>query len=194
MIETKLIIGLGNPETQYSLTRHNIGFMTLDAYANHHNSKNGMIKTNRKLNVRYSLNSVVLFKPPDGMNNSGMSISEIKGKLNIDNKNVLVIHDEMDFEFGVVKIKSFTKNTKHNGVRSVSKYIGPDFARVRIGVGRPIDKNRSEYDHVLSNFGLEENKQMCILSKLIIDIVDSFIEHGVQKTMSVYNSKGEANE
>ena len=193
MNDIKLIAGLGNVGKLYASNRHNIGFMMLDAYANHHNSKNGMIKTSRKLNVRYSLGSVILLKPPDFMNSSGEAIKEVKEKLDIDNKNILVIHDDMDFDFSVVRLKSQTKNTKHNGVKSVSNCIGNDFARCRVGVGRPLYKDQTEYDYVLSNFSLNENKQMCLLSQLVIEIVDSFVEHGVQKTMNKYNKLGVSN-
>ena len=185
MNDTKLIVGLGNPGDKFALNRHNIGFMMLDTYAIQHNFKNGMLKTNRKLDVKCSLDSIILLKPPDFMNSSGLAVKEIRDKLDIKNENILVIHDEMDFDFGVVKVKGSTKGTKHNGIKSVAENIGNDFARCRIGIGRPTDQ--TEYEYVLSNFALGEIKCMCELSSLVIKIVDDFIGHGVQYVMNHYN-------
>ncbi|MFA5024166.1 MAG: aminoacyl-tRNA hydrolase [Patescibacteria group bacterium] len=183
--DIKLIVGLGNPTKKYALTRHNIGFMMADCYANANKFKNGTIKGN-DIRIKYTDSSVILLKPQDYMNNSGISVRAVKEQLEIENKNILVIHDEMDLDFGIMRVKAQTKNTQHNGIKSIAQNIGNDFARLRFGIGR--SKYQTGYDYVLSPFANGERKCMCELSITVINIIDCFVEHGVQQAMQQFNS------
>lgn len=192
MKNTKLIVGLGNPGERYKFNRHNIGFMSLDMYASHRNFENGILKTpNGKVNIKHKVvfeHPVILLKPQDFMNSSGIATSFAVKELQVDNSNVLVIHDDMDFEFGQFKIKSGGGYGGHKGIQSIIDKIGKDFNRFKIGIGRP-NKGQIAIDYVLSDFNMSERKSFCELCNLVIEIVDSFIEHGAQLTMNHYNKK-----
>ncbi len=149
-----LVAGLGNPGEKYSLTRHNIGFLVIDeitrGLANTSNINNPKFKSQ----TLKSLNSLYV-KPQTFMNLSGESIIAIADYYDIPNDNIIVIHDDIDLEFGVVKFKIGGGHGGHNGLRSIDSHIGKDYIRVRIGVGKP--ENKSDVpNYVLSNFSKDE--------------------------------------
>lgn len=193
MNKIKLIVGLGNPG-DHKFNRHNVGFIALDMYASHHGFEDGILKTpSGKINIKHKIvfdHPVILLKPQDFMNSSGIATSFVVKELQVDNSNVLVIHDDMDFEFGQFKIKSDGGYGGHKGIQSIIDRIGSDFGRFRIGIGRP-NKRQTAIDYVLSNFKCEETKRFCNICSIIINICDSFVEYGCQKTMNKYNSLGE---
>lgn len=186
----KLIIGLGNPEPRFKLNRHNTGFILVDAYISGRKLYDGFVKTSGGL-VKVSCGivakqPVVILKPQDWMNSSGKSAGLVKSALQVENKDILLIHDDMDFEFGEYKLKSSGSGGNHNGVKSVIDSIGKDFNRFRIGIGRPRDE-QTAYDYVLSDFETNELKWFCDLVSLTTSIVDGFIEHGAQWAMNTFN-------
>jgi peptidyl-tRNA hydrolase, PTH1 family len=188
----KLIVGLGNPEPKYKLNRHNIGFILADAYARSRNFKNGLVRTsNKPIAIQCGIvakQPVVILKPQDWMNSSGVSVKLIEMVLKQKNEDVLVIHDDLSFDFGDFKLKPNGSSGGHNGVQSIINTIGKDFNRFRVGIGSP-EEGQTPYDYVLSDFTLSEQKWFCELCSLTISIVDSFIEHGAQKTMNTFNSR-----
>jgi len=188
----KLIIGLGNPEPKYKLNRHNIGFILADAYAESKHLKPGYVKTEQGLIVvRCGIvkdQPVAILKPQDWMNSSGKSVRLVEQSLKIDHKDIMLIHDDMDFEFGEHKLRASGSSGNHNGVKSVIDAIGKDFNRFRVGVGRP-NEWQTAYEYILSDFNMSELKWFCDLCSLTISIVDGFIEHGAQWAMNTFNRR-----
>lgn len=149
----KIIVGLGNPGALYQLTRHNIGFLVLDQFANDNNI---IISTNR-FHSTYGIGwigseKILLVKPMTFMNRSGISVKKIFDFFSADIKDLLIIHDDLDIPFGFIRFKRRGGDGGHQGVRSIINSLGDDkFLRMKIGIGRPPDKiDPSEY--VLSQF------------------------------------------
>lgn len=134
----KLIVGLGNPGAKYAGHRHNIGFMALDRIAADHGFPAWKGKHQGSLSDgRFGSDRVVLLKPETYMNNSGQSIQAAMRFYKLEPEDVIVLHDEIDLAPGKVKFKQGGGHAGHNGLRSVHNHIGPDYARVRLGVGHP---------------------------------------------------------
>ena len=160
-----LIAGLGNPGERYRLTRHNIGFLVIDEITKNLSSSN-INKSNFKAEVLKSGNNLFV-KPQTYMNNSGESIIAISDYYNIPNKDIIIIHDDLDLPFGTLKFKIDGGHGGHNGLKSIDSHIGKDYIRVRVGIGKPKDKaNVAAF--VLSNFSKEElNKLQDIIPHII---------------------------
>ena len=183
-----LVVGLGNPGRSYTKTRHNIGFMVLDALADAFSigvekKKNdvifgrGVIKGER----------VILVKPMAYMNRSGPSVRRFADYFGIPGENMLVIHDDIDLTFERLKIKMKGGHGGHNGIRSMIDAFGSgDFARLRIGVGRPGD-HKGVTDHVLGRFSESEQN---VLDQLIMRARDAAVTilcDGIQEGMNAFN-------
>ena len=151
-----LIVGLGNPDAKYSQHRHNVGFMVIDALARKYNIFTSQQKFRGAFATVITENkSFALLQPHTWMNESGISTEGARSFYNIDAQNVIVIHDELDFDFGTVKIKMGGGDAGHNGLRSaISIMKTQDFIRVRIGISKPMFTPVVNY--VLSNFSDEE--------------------------------------
>lgn len=138
----KLIVGLGNPGAKYARNRHNIGFMALDRIAEDHGfapwkSKHQGVTTEG----RFGEERAVLLKPEKFMNNSGQSVQAAMRFHKLEPSDVIVLHDEIDLAPGKVKCKTGGGHAGHNGLRSIHAHIGPDYDRVRLGVGHPGHKD-----------------------------------------------------
>lgn len=148
----KLIVGLGNPGQQYEKTRHNVGFWFVDALAERCNANWSVEK---KFNGRYALvemcgNKVYLLKPDTFMNLSGQSVSALQRYYNLALMECLIVHDELDFEPGALRIKQGGGHAGHNGLKSIIACLGgAEFKRMRFGIGRPKAEG-SVADYVLS--------------------------------------------
>ncbi len=147
-----LFVGLGNPGAEYTENRHNAGFMVADAIARHHDFPaprqrfHGHVAEGRIAEAK-----VLLFKPGTYMNESGLAIGEVSRYFKIPPGEIVVFHDEIDLAPGKVRVKKGGGNAGHNGLRSIDAHIGPDFWRVRIGVGHPGSKEAGQA-YVLRNF------------------------------------------
>lgn len=177
----KLVVGLGNPGTKYAKNRHNVGFMVAD----HLFSDSGFPEWKDKFNGLFTKGSVagediVLLKPQTFMNESGKSVQAAVAFLKLDVKNeLLILHDELDLEFGDVRLKVGGGHAGQNGIRSIIAALGPDFARVRIGIGRPPAGFRGEVaDYVLSNFDAVEAARAVDIVKKAGDAARRWIEKG----------------
>jgi PTH1 family peptidyl-tRNA hydrolase len=151
-----LHVGLGNPGKEYELHRHNIGFMAIDNLLEFYNIK----IDKEKFNGSYAMHSssvrkIILLKPQTFMNNSGTCVSSIMNYYSIKPSSVIVWHDEIDLEKGKVRVKFGGGHGGHNGIRDISKYIGDEYYRVRIGIGRP-EKYITPSKWVLSPFYKED--------------------------------------
>jgi peptidyl-tRNA hydrolase, PTH1 family len=186
----RLVAGLGNPGRIYSGTRHNAGFMVVDEVAEAFSIE--LFK--RKFNALFGTGSiagveVVLAKPMDFMNRSGPPVQQIAGYFRISREDILVVHDDIDLEYGRLKIKEKGGDGGHKGVRSImDAFGGGDFARLRIGVGRP-DAGNGAADYVLDNFAFEEKK---VLSEIIASAKDAVVTilcKGTKDGMNRFNNK-----
>ncbi len=163
-----LIVGLGNIGEKYQLTRHNVGFLVIDEITKSLTTSN-ITKSNFKAEVLKS-GYTLFVKPNTYMNHSGESVIAIKDYYKIDIGNIIVIHDDLDLPFGTVKFKIGGGHGGHNGLKSIDSYIGKEYIRIRVGIGKPLSKvDVSNY--VLSNFSKEElNKLEGIISHTILAI------------------------
>ncbi len=148
----RLIVGLGNPGPEYAQTRHNIGFMALDALA----SSVRAAPWQRKYKAQIAAaeidgHDVLLIKPMTFMNLSGESVGEAMRFYKLEAKDVIVFHDDIDLASGKVKVKQGGGNAGHNGLKSLDAHIGNDYWRVRLGIGRPENKDMV-HDYVLNGF------------------------------------------
>lgn len=182
MAETWLIAGLGNPGPRYELTRHNVGQMVVDELAGRRNEAFGQHKANARVVetwVRPGGAKIVLAKPNSFMNVSGGPVSSLAKFFSVDPGHVIVVHDELDIPFDTLKLKSGGGHGGHNGVRDVAKALGtPDFARVRVGVGRPPGR-QDPADWVLSPFSATERRTLGALVSDAADAVEEIIEDGL---------------
>ena len=176
-----IIIGLGNSGIEFDLTRHNIGFEVLDII----NSKKE--KWHKGENYLWCLNKYlnsIMLKPTTGMNLSGIAARNAIDAV-ADTANIIIIYDDMDFEPGQVRIKEDGGDGKHNGLRSIINKIGPNFIRVRVGIGKP-PKDKG-IDFVLGRFSGNDRKLMDDAIQDAAEAVSWIIQDGIQKAMNKFN-------
>ena len=138
----KLIVGLGNPGAKYARNRHNIGFMALDQIASDHGFPSWKGKHQGSVSEgRFGSTRAILLKPETFMNNSGQSVQAAMRYYKLEPADIIVFHDEIDLAPGKVKFKTGGGHAGHNGLRSIHAHIGPEYARVRLGVGHPGHKD-----------------------------------------------------
>ena len=184
-----LLVGLGNPTPNSQNNRHNIGFKIVDAI----NQKFGLSKQKPKFKGLLTTgnigeNKIYAIKPLTFMNNSGICIRELIEYFKIDVEDVIVFHDDLDIEFGKIKAKFGGSNAGHNGIASIDKFIGKDYSRVRIGIGKP--KNNIEVaDYVLQNFDDDESVGIENISKNIIESISILVEKKLDLFSSTVNNK-----
>ena len=184
-----LFVGLGNPSPNSENNRHNIGFKIIDAI----NEKYGLSKQKPKfkgLLTTGNINNKKIYaiKPLTFMNNSGICIRELIEYFKIDAEDVIVFHDDLDVDFGKVKAKFGGTSAGHNGIESIDKFIGKDYSRVRIGIGKPETKTDvSEY--VLKNFDEEEIKELKKITSNITEYLSILVDKKLDLFSSTVNNK-----
>ena len=188
-MSTHLIAGLGNPGPKYAGNRHNVGFMTIDVLADRWGAPSSREKFKGFYSkVRVGERDVVLLKPMTYMNLSGESVQAAMQFFKVPLENVVCIHDELDLEFGVVRLKSGGGTAGHNGLRSMVQHAGgSDFLRCRIGIGRP-PRGRTE-SWVLSDFGSLERAELPDVLDLAADMVESTVRDGVREAMNRHHGR-----
>lgn len=164
------IIGLGNPGPRFAFTPHNIGFLILDQLADKYSEgtwqeKKDMLTTSISINDQ----KLLLVKPQTFMNNSGHILTQLH-KQGIKQNNLLVVHDEIDYPFGKINFKQGGSARGHNGLRSLIEHGGQNFARLRVGVGRP--EERHQVSHFVTAPFEESNEQVTKLIKQAIDSIE----------------------
>lgn len=182
----KLIVGLGNPGKTYANTRHNIGFMALDHFANTDNwkSKWSSLYTEKIMNNE----KVLLIKPETYMNLSGNALIEFVNFYKVNLEDILVIHDDLDLPVGTYRLKISSRDGGHNGIKSIIEKLGStNFARLKIGISN--NKTIDTKDYVLGKFRKDELEIYEKLYPTFDDIIISFITDGIDKTMNKYNRK-----
>lgn len=172
----KLIVGLGNPGSEYAGTRHNLGFEVVDKIVA---GKIASPEMNKKINALvYKLGGVVLIKPQTFMNLSGRAVKAALDFYKIELTNLLVVHDEVDLEFGEIKHQYDRGSAGHNGVGSVVVALGSkEFHRLRIGVGRPENPSVETADFVLQKFPKEDKEVVQRLVARAAETTINWAEH-----------------
>lgn len=175
----KLIIGLGNPETKYTGTRHNVGFFMVDAYAH---EKGGAFRDKAKFKAEIcelsgSSEKVLLVKPTTFYNLSGEAVRAIADFYKVEPSDILVIHDELALPFGTIRSRIGGSDAGNNGIKSITEHIGPDTARIRVGIWNELRDKMDDADFVLAKFSNDEASNLKEQSKKVIDIIDDFIQN-----------------
>jgi PTH1 family peptidyl-tRNA hydrolase len=182
----RLIVGLGNPGKEYRETRHNIGFMVVDAIVTRHD-----LRWRTDSDLSYAKNfggpEFLVVKPETFMNRSGFAVARFADYHNIDRKDLLVVVDEVDLSLGRIRARQRGSAGTHNGLKSVVEQLGTtEFPRLRLGIGRG-DSRRDLADYVLSKF---EPGELPVLEEFITraaDAAEMFAAEGIEKVMNRYN-------
>ena len=179
-----LLVGLGNPTPDSENNRHNVGFKIIDTI----NKEFSLSKQKPKFKGLLTTGNignkkVYAIKPLTFMNNSGICIRELLEYFKINVENVIVFHDDLDVDFGKIKAKFGGSDAGHNGIASIDKFIGKDYSRVRLGIGKPKTKMEIS-DYVLQNFDEEE---ITGVEKILENITDS-ISILIKKKLDLFSS------
>jgi peptidyl-tRNA hydrolase, PTH1 family len=153
----KLLVGLGNPEPEHAGQRHNFGFMALDQI----HAVTAATPWQKKFHGMMAICSLngqklILFKPQNFMNLSGPPVLAMAQFYKINAADILVFHDELELPLGKIRIKQGGGHAGHNGLKSIDMALGPDYWRIRLGIGRPLHPDHAVHDYVLQNFAKEE--------------------------------------
>ncbi|MFI9778869.1 aminoacyl-tRNA hydrolase [Streptomyces sp. NPDC051956] len=189
-----LIVGLGNPGPEYAMNRHNVGFMVADLLAERIGGKfkragkaqaqvlEGRIGAPGPQNRR-----VILAKPMSFMNVSGGPVTGLRDFYKVPVGNIVAIHDELDIDYGTMRLKLGGGDNGHNGLKSITKSMGADYHRVRFGIGRPPGRMQVA-DFVLKDFSSTERKELDYLVDRAADAVECLVTEGLERAQSAYNS------
>lgn len=190
MAEPLLVVGLGNPGPNYARTRHNLGFMVADILADRIGSgfkvhkKSGAEVTTGRLGNR----AVVLAKPRVYMNESGRQVGPLAKFYSVDAADVVVLHDELDIDFGRIRLKLGGGEGGHNGLRSVASALGTkDFQRVRIGVGRPPGR-KDPAAYVLESFSAAERPEVPTICEQAADATELLLAQGLEAAQNIVHA------
>ena len=184
-----LFVGLGNPTPDSENNRHNVGFKIIDAI----NKKFSLSKQKPKFKGLLTTGNignekVYAIKPLTFMNNSGICIRELIEYFKIEAENIIVFHDDLDIDFGKIKTKFGGSSAGHNGIESIDKFIGKDYSRVRIGIGKPNDKIAVS-DYVLKDFDDDEKQELETLKNNITENLAILIDKKLDLFSSTVNNK-----
>ncbi|MFJ5301223.1 aminoacyl-tRNA hydrolase [Streptomyces sp. NPDC088350] len=189
-----LIVGLGNPGPEYANNRHNVGFMVADLLAER---IGGKFKRAGKAQAQVlegrigapgpASRRVVLVKPTSYMNLSGGPVNALRDFYKVPLANIVAVHDELDIDYGTLRLKLGGGDNGHNGLKSMTKAMGPDYHRVRFGIGRPPGRMQVA-DFVLKDFSSTERKELDFLVDRATDSVECLVSEGLERAQSAYNS------
>jgi peptidyl-tRNA hydrolase, PTH1 family len=183
-----LIVGLGNPGEQYSGNRHNVGFMVVDVLAARiggrfkaHKSRSDVVEG------RLGAIRTVLAKPRSYMNESGGPVAALRGFFSVPVSQLVVVHDELDIDFGEVRVKQGGGDNGHNGLRSITKSLADkDYLRVRVGIGRPPGRMDAAA-FVLKDYSSTERRELAVQLERAADAVESLLCHGLGQTQNAFH-------
>lgn len=189
-----LVVGLGNPGREYEKTRHNVGFEVIEKLAGA--GSFGSFKTQANARVakgRIGGNEVLLVKPMTFMNLSGDAVGSLLHYYKLGPEALVVVHDELDFEPGVVRVKIGGGHGGHNGLKSIIAHVSRDFTRVRVGVGKPPSREAGA-DHVLSGFDKKERALIDEAVALAVQAVETILSLGIPAAMNEFNRREKPDE
>jgi len=183
-----LVVGLGNPGARYSRTRHNVGFLVVERLA----ARVGASVEKKLFGALAGDGSlagtkVMFAMPQQFMNVSGQPVASLLGFYKIQKDALVVVQDDMDIPFGRLRVRAGGGHGGHNGIRDIQRAVGPDFVRVRVGVGRPPEK-MDPADYVLSAWTPAESKELDSVLDTAADAVESVVRVGVTQTMNTFNA------
>lgn len=183
----KLIVGIGNPGKQYENTRHNVGFMALDAIADYHNVQFNETKFKSDYtSVRINNEKVILMKPQTYVNLSGSAVLSMMNYFNIDVDDVLVIYDDLALPTGKLRVRFKGSGGGHNGIKNIIDYLKTQqFKRIRIGIDN--NKRIDQVDYVLGRFSKEDHKVLDETFKKLCDVPEDFVNEPFSDFMNKYN-------
>ncbi|MFF0163220.1 aminoacyl-tRNA hydrolase [Streptomyces sp. NPDC005263] len=189
-----LIVGLGNPGPEYAANRHNVGFMVADLLAER---MGGRFKRAGKAQAQVvegrigppgpANRRVVLAKPMSFMNLSGGPVNALKDFYKVPVANIVAVHDELDIDYGTLRLKLGGGDNGHNGLKSMTKVMGAEYHRVRFGIGRPPGRMQVA-DFVLKDFSGAERKELDYFVDRASDAVEALVIEGLERAQSTYNS------
>ncbi len=185
-----LLIGLGNPGLKYQYTKHNFGFLLADQIAEYFkleplgNKFGGQIFSGIIANQK-----VLLIKPQEYMNNSGAATLANASFYKIPPEKIIVFHDDLDLELGRIKAKIGGGNAGHNGLKDIDNKIGKNYVRIRLGIGRPENKEYEIADYVLSKFSNEELKTVEIINQKITKILPIILDGKLEEFMNQFSNQ-----
>ncbi|MGJ9411350.1 aminoacyl-tRNA hydrolase [Aeromicrobium sp. CF4.19] len=186
---TWLVVGLGNPGPTYASTRHNVGYLVTDVLAER---MGGRLKAHSSrladvLEGRLDGERAVLGRARSYMNESGGGVKALASYFDVEPEQVVAIHDELDIDFGALRVKLGGGDNGHNGLRSIRQSLGTgDFHRVRVGIGRPPGR-QSVHDFVLKPWSSTERRELPVNVEEAADAVESLITRGLEPTQSAFN-------
>ena len=184
-----LIVGLGNIGVEYVNTRHNMGFMVLDAWAQASNISFESGRYGSTATVSFKGRKFTLLKPSTYMNLSGKAVRYWMTELKIPVENILVISDDLNIPFGTLRLRKNGSAGGHNGLTNINELIGTqEYARIRVGIGNDFGRGQ-QVDYVLGELSKEEAEQMPDVSKRVIDGVKAWALMGADKAMNVVNTR-----
>lgn len=184
-----LIVGLGNIGDEYANTRHNIGFLTVDALAK---SADASFTTDRHAaitSISHKGRSLILIKPTTYMNLSGKALAWWMQAEKISIENVLVVVDDLAIPFGALRLKSKGSDGGHNGLKHIAQTLGhQNYARLRFGIGNDYPQGR-QVDYVLGEWSKDETSHLPERIAVAVDMIKSFTTIGIERTMAAFNGK-----
>jgi PTH1 family peptidyl-tRNA hydrolase len=186
-----LVVGLGNPGDEFHKTRHNLGAEVVEKLAARHDGRLRKGKERALVTeVRIDGRRVALAVPLTYMNDSGLAVRALARRFDIDDPtHIVIVHDELDLPTAALKVKAGGGLAGHNGLRSIVQHLKTDeFLRVRIGVGKPVTKERGA-DHVLNRFGKRERSEIEVTLEEAADAVEMIVTDGVEAAMTKYNAR-----
>ncbi|MWA11655.1 aminoacyl-tRNA hydrolase [Streptomyces sp. BA2] len=189
-----LIVGLGNPGPGYAMNRHNVGFMVADLLAER---IGGSFKRSGRAQAQVlegrigpagpASRRVVVAKPMSYMNVSGGPVTALRDFYKVPTANIVAVHDELDIDYGTLRLKLGGGDNGHNGLKSMTKAMGPDYHRVRFGIGRPPGRMQVA-DFVLKDFASAERKELGYFVDRAADAAEALVIDGLERAQSSYNS------
>ena len=188
-MKKKLIVGLGNIGDKYTNTRHNIGFKILDELAEEHNATFETEKLGDVASFRFKGRTFILLKPSTFMNLSGKALKYWMDKEKVSIDNILVVTDDINIDFGTIRLKAKGSDGGHNGLKDIQEKLGTNkYPRFRFGVGANYSKGR-QVDYVLGEWNKEETSLLIERLPLSAKVITSFGLVGLAKTMNTFNGK-----
>ena len=188
-----LIVGLGNIGAEYELTRHNMGFMVLDAFAD---ASNIVFETERYgdlAKTSFKGRELILLKPSTYMNLSGNAVRYWMNKLNVPVERILIICDDLNLPFGMLRMRKKGSDGGHNGLKNIQELLGTqEYARIRAGIGNDFSKG-GQIDFVVGRMNDEELSGIPAICDKAIEGIKSFVTIGPDRTMSSFNAKSAEN-
>lgn len=190
MSDAALIVGLGNPGPEYERTRHNVGFRVVEGLCARYGAKLKPLKGVRAFSAeaRDGDLRLILAEPTTYMNESGQGVGPLARYYKVEPENLVVVHDDIDLRVGMIRVKRGGGDGGHNGLRSITGTLGPDYLRVRVGVGRPPGA-RQAADHVLDRFSKAEEEEIAVIVEEAADAAVMLLREGLEPTQNVYHPR-----